>query len=84
MKQWGGEGNLNWRGDHLSNSLRCAASTYSFIVLLGLQSLSDVCDGFYSGLQLLRQREVRARAINELPHVCAQAFRVKPAEKHGP
>lgn len=48
--------------------------SYSFVVLLGLQSLSDVRDGLHSRLELVRQREVGAGAVDELFKVSAHAL----------
>lgn len=56
--------------------------SYSFVVLLGLQSLSDVRDGLHSWLELVRQREVGAGAVDELFKVSAHALWLKPAHTH--
>ena len=53
--------------------------THSFVVLLGLQGLSDVGDGLDGRLELVGQCQVAAGPVDVLPHVRGHTLRLVPA-----
>ena len=56
--------------------------THSLVVLLSLQSLSDVGDGLDGRLELVRQGHIGAGPVYVLLQVRAHALRLVPAHTH--